>query len=121
MLPLSPSPSRENGLVWLFKIISGVLMIVILGIHLVVNHLLAPGGLLTYRDVVVYFKNPLVIIMETVFLCCAVFHSLLGMRAIFLDLNPSLRLINWVDRLFLAFGGSVIVYGFWLLLTVSHG
>ena len=121
MLSKPSSPNHENTLLWLLKIISGVLIIVILGIHLVVNHLVAPGGLLTYRDVVAYFQNPLVLVMEAVFLACAVSHSLMGLRAILMDLNPPARLVTLIDRLFLLLGVSAVFYGIWLLWAVSRG
>ena len=113
------SSNQENGLLWLLKIGSGVLILVILGIHLVVNHLVAQNGLLTYEDILAYFQNPWVIIMETVFLVTAVTHALSGLRSIVLDLNPPARLMMWINRLFVGFGLLAVIYGFWLLLVVS--
>jgi len=95
------------------------LILVILGIHLVVNHLVARNGLLTYDDIVAYFQNPWVIVMETVFLVTAVTHALSGLRSIVLDLNPPARLMLWINRLFVGFGFLVVIYGVWLLLVVS--
>ena len=114
------SAPRENTLLWLFKIISGLLIVLILGVHLTVNHLVAPGGLLTYRDVVTYFRNPWVILMESLFLVCAVSHSLLGLRAIWLDLNPPARVLKITDRLMVGLGAATVIYGIWLLWAVSR-
>jgi succinate dehydrogenase hydrophobic anchor subunit len=121
MITPSKLPNLENGLLWLYKMVSGALIFLILGMHLVVNHLVAPGGLLSYRDVVNYLKKPPIFIMETVFVCCVVSHSLFGIRSIILDLNPSPRLMTWLDRFFIVFGSLAAVYGVWLLLAVSRG
>ena len=88
---LAPSsPKRYEGAGrWLLKIITGLFVVVFLGIHFIVNHLIAPEGLLTYSDVVKYYQNPIIVIMEISFLIVVVVHSFLGLRAILLDLNPS--------------------------------
>jgi succinate dehydrogenase hydrophobic anchor subunit len=66
---------REGTWLWLLKIVGGLLIVIVLGIHFVVNHLVAPGGLLTYADVISYYKNPLIPIMEVGFLVLAIGHS----------------------------------------------
>lgn len=109
----------ESVWLWLAKILTGALIIIVLGIHLVVNHLVAPDGLLNYADVVAYLSNPWVVVMETAFLILAVSHSLIGLRSIVLDLNPSRIVIRVLDGLFLAGGAAAVVYGVWLLLLIS--
>ncbi len=115
----SPKPG-ENTWLWLLKIASGVLIFALLIIHLIVNHFVAPEGLLTYADVVAYFQNPLVVVMEGVFLVFVVLHSLLGSRSILLDLNPSPGVLRAIDWFLSLFGLAAIVYGLWLLLTVAN-
>ncbi|MEW6650453.1 MAG: hypothetical protein AB1453_09710, partial [Chloroflexota bacterium] len=59
-----PKPG-ESYLLWLIKIFSGVLILAILIIHFLVNHLFAPDGLLSHREVVEYLRNyPIVPFME---------------------------------------------------------
>lgn len=111
--------SQENAWLWLAKIISGLLIVILLGIHFVVNHLVAPEGLLSYADVVQYYKNPLVPVMEGVFLVFAVSHSLIGSRGIILDLNPPPKLIKAMDYVFTIIGTTAIIYGIWLLWVVA--
>ncbi len=116
-----PQP-RENYLLWLIKILSGAVVIIVLGIHLVVNHLVAPGGLLTYADVIQYYQNPIIPAMEILFLIVVVSHALIGMRSILLDLHPSRSLMKLIDPALIFIGGVSIVYGIWLVLTlVSRG
>lgn len=114
----APSHPTETAWLWLLKIISGVLIVVILIIHLIVNHFFAPNGLLSHAEVVAYYQNPLIPIMEGFFLIFVVIHSLVGLRSIFLDLNPSPSLLRVTDGLLTLFGAGAILYGLWLLLSI---
>lgn len=108
----------ENAWLWLLKIASGVLILVILIIHLIVNHFTAPNGLLSYAEVVAYYQNPLIPIMEAFFLVFVVVHSLLGLRSILLDLKPTRALASMMDSVLTIFGVLAIGYGIFLLLAV---
>lgn len=118
-----PRPGETTWL-WLIKIVTGPLLLVILGLHLIVNHYMGslPSGLMTYEDVVAYFQNPIIPAIEILFVVTVVTHSLIGLRGIVLDMNPSrstLKIVTW----FLAvLGVSSVGYGIWLALTIaSHG
>ncbi|MCL4560055.1 MAG: hypothetical protein M1281_05515 [Chloroflexi bacterium] len=112
----------ESTWLWFTKIVTGLLVIVILIIHFIVNHFTAQNGLLTYADVVKYYQNPIVPIMEIAFLVFVVSHALIGLRGIVLDLKPTRAVIGAVNWLFSAVGVVAIVYGIWLVLTiVSRG
>lgn len=117
MTTTSPKPT-ENAWLWLFKIVSGVLIVVILIIHLIVNHFTAPEGLLSWAEVVAYYQNPLIPLMEGIFLVFVVSHSLTGLRSILLDLKPSRSLLSVIDAVLTIFGVSAIGYGIWLLLAI---
>jgi succinate dehydrogenase hydrophobic anchor subunit len=111
--------SSETVWLWLFKILAGLLILVLLGVHFVVNHIVAPGGLLSYADVVHYYQVPGIVLMEAIFLAFVVSHALVGLRSILLDLHPSplvLRVATW----FLAvLGVGAVIYGVWLLLLIQ--
>ncbi len=47
----SQGKNHENALLWFIKVLAGGLIFVFLVIHFIVNHLIAPGGLLTFSDV----------------------------------------------------------------------
>jgi succinate dehydrogenase hydrophobic anchor subunit len=106
---ISTPKAREGVWLWLLKIVAGLLVFVVLGIHLVVNHMTAPEGLLTYSDVVRYYQNPIIVAMEISFLVVVVTHALVGLRSIILDLN-----------LFTIAGASAIIYGTWLALVIAQ-
>jgi succinate dehydrogenase / fumarate reductase membrane anchor subunit len=110
--------SGENTILWLLKIGTGALVLVLLLVHLIVNHFTAPNGLLSYQDVVVYFSNPWVAVMELLFLIFVVSHALLGLRSVLLDLHPgrvALGIMNWM---FTAVGVAAVAYGIWLTFTI---
>jgi len=108
----------ENSILWAIKQISGVFVFLLIIVHIVVNHLVAPSGLLSYADVLAYLGNPWVAVMETLFLIFVCGHSLLGMRSIFLDLKPSATFNAWMDRLFWVVGIVAVGYGIWLTSVI---
>ncbi len=120
---ISAPRSGENTWLWLVKILTGPLLLILLGIHLTVNHFIGTShGLLTYADVVAYYRNPIIPIMEILFLAAVVTHSLSGLRGILLDLKPSRTILNILDVILVVFGISVVIYGVWLItVIVSRG
>ena len=119
---ISAPRSGENTWLWLMKIVTGPLLLILLGIHLVVNHFIGETGLLTYTDIVAYYQNPIIPIMEICFLITVVAHSLSGLRGIILDLKPSRNALKVMDVILVIFGVAVVVYGTWLaLVIVSKG
>lgn len=114
--------NQEKTGLWLLKIGSGIVVFFVLPIHLVVNHLVAPEGLLRYEDVVRYYLNPIVPVMEVIFLIVVITHALVGFRSILMDLNLPNRLQRWLDYLLFVVGIAGIVYGIWLVgVIVSRG
>lgn len=113
-----PSQNREKTWLWLYKIIAGVLIVFLLGLHFVINHLVAPQGLLSWSDVVAYYQNPIIPIIEVIFLIVVVSHSLIGLRSIILDLNPSAAVLRGLDILFWVVGVVSIIYGIWLVTVI---
>jgi succinate dehydrogenase / fumarate reductase, membrane anchor subunit len=116
----APRPG-ENTWIWLIKIITGPLLVILLGLHFIVNHYLGSmsSGLMTYDDVVAYFQNPIIPAIEILFLITVVTHSLIGLRGIVLDLNPSRKALNIVTWLMVILGVSSVGYGTWLALTIA--
>jgi len=116
-----PKPGETTWL-WLLKLVTGVLVVLILGTHLIVQHLVSPEGLLTFEQVVEWVSNPWVALMEGTFLVLAVCHALMGVRSVLLDLRPSQGAIRIIDITFLIVGVVAIGYGFWLLRAIqAHG
>lgn len=116
---ISAPKSGENTWLWLVKIITGPLLVILLLIHFIVNHFIGETGLLTYADVVAYYQNPLIPAMEICFLATVVTHSLIGLRGIILDLKPSRNILKVIDWVLVIGGISVVIYGTWLALTIA--
>jgi succinate dehydrogenase / fumarate reductase membrane anchor subunit len=113
------SRPREGAWLWLAKVLTGVLVFALLIIHLVVNHLVAAGGLLSYADVLAYYAHPIVPLMEGTFLILVVTHALLGVRGIVLDMSPAPAIMRWVDVLLCGAGALATGYGLWLLYMLA--
>lgn len=113
--------SSRAGSLWLIKAVTGVLLIVFLGIHLVAQHFLVEGGLRDYTAVVAYLRHPVALIAELGLLGSVTVHAALGVRAVLVDLLPgerALRRATWVIGL-----GAVacVVYGIGLTVLVLRG
>lgn len=115
-----PRPG-ENTWLWLIKIVTGPLLLIVLGLHLTVNHYMGSlaTGLMTHDDVIQYFQNPIIPAIEILFLVTVVTHSLLGLRGILLDMNPSRSVLKIVTWLLVILGVSSVTYGTWLALTIA--
>ena len=115
-----PRPG-ENTWLWLIKIVTGPLLLVVLGLHFIVNHYMGSlsSGLMTYDDVIRYFQNPIIPAIEILFLITVVTHSLIGLRGIVLDMNPSRTVLSVVTWLLTILGVASVVYGIWLALTIA--
>jgi len=116
----APRPG-ETTWIWLIKIVTGPLLIVLLILHLIVNHYIGslPSGLMTYADVVRYFQDPIIPAIEILFLITVVTHSLIGLRGIILDMNPSRRVLRVVTWSLSLLGVFSVAYGIWLALTIA--
>lgn len=114
--------SGEGFWLWFLKMLSGILVIVLLFVHLTVNHFTATGALLNFEEVVAYLSNPLVTFTEVAFLIIVVSHALLGTRSIILDFKPSRGALRALDWFFVAVGIVSIGYGIWLTrVVISFG
>ena len=116
---VSAPKSGENTWLWLIKIVTGPLLLILVIVHLIVNHFIGETGLLTYADIVAYYRNPLIPAMEITFLAAVVTHSLIGLRGIVLDLKPARNILKIIDWAMVIFGVSTVIYGTWLALTIA--
>lgn len=106
---------RRSG-IWIWQAVSGLLLVILLSLHMIVHHFVVEGGLRTYEQVLAYIGNPLVVVVEIVFLIVVTFHAMLGVRAILFDLplNEGQKLL--VTRVLTAVGLVVGAWGIFLAL-----
>jgi succinate dehydrogenase hydrophobic anchor subunit len=101
--------------------ISGVALLVLLGVHMVANHFVvrSVGGLRSYRQVLEYMRHPAIFTIESLFLLVVTVHAMLGLRGIVLDLDPSRRAQRWIDVGLTVLGVLTLAYGYFLIGTLA--
>ncbi len=52
---------------WLLQAVTGVLLVVLLGLHMAAQHFAAQGGLRSYADVLSYVANPAIVVLDLAF------------------------------------------------------
>ncbi|MFL7837928.1 MAG: hypothetical protein ACK2T4_02465 [Candidatus Promineifilaceae bacterium] len=105
---------------WITQVVSGLLLIVILALHMISHHFVVEGGLRDYQQVLAYVQNPLVFVLELVFIVTATAHALIGVRAIILDIGLSegaKRTLNWILAVI---GVITLIYGAWLAIALQQ-
>jgi succinate dehydrogenase / fumarate reductase membrane anchor subunit len=105
---------------WITQVVSGLLLIVILALHMISHHFVVEGGLRDYQQVLAYVQNPLVFVLELVFIVIATAHALIGVRAIILDIGLSegaKRTLNWILAVI---GVITLIYGAWLAIALQQ-
>lgn len=115
---MEPRIRHNGGLGWFFQALSGVLLLILLGLHMIAHHFVVEGGLRTYQDVLDYIRNPLITLLELLFLVVVSYHSMVGLRAVLFDLGLSATQEKWVTRAVTALGVAMVVYGIWLTITL---
>jgi succinate dehydrogenase hydrophobic anchor subunit len=111
-----PTPTTA----WLWQAFTGIGLIILLAIHMIAQHFVAEGGIRDFADVVELLSNPIIVVLELLFLVTVTAHALLGVRAILLDLGLSARAETAVSRVLLVTGILTIAYGMWLTWTITQ-
>lgn len=114
-----PEGSKAGGGLWLVQVLSGALLILVLGLHMIAHHFVVEGGLRTYTDVLAYINNPLIFVIELIFLLVVTVHAMLGLRAIIIDLKPGRGLLQVTNIGLSILGVLIFAYGVWLALTLQ--
>ena len=107
----------RSGILWLVKAISGGLLIVFLGVHLIAQHLLVPGGLRDFGSVVEYLRQPLALVTETLLVATVLLHAAIALRTFAAELvrNPrALRVVSYAIVL-----AAVATFGYTVWLTIN--
>src|SRR4249920_3711398 len=102
---------------WGLTTISGLAVLILVTVHMIANHFVIEsiGGLRNYRQVLEYISNPVIFVLESLFLVFVTIHAMLGLRGVLLDLDPGPRTQTWIDRTLVALGIATLAYGFVLI------
>ena len=77
--PFAQEPKGTSG--WLWQVITGVGLVLLLGLHIIAQHFIAKGGLRDFAEVLAYLRNPIFLVLEVLFLIVVASHAMLGVRA----------------------------------------
>ncbi len=117
-----PSPSqrgRGGTTAWILQVVSGVLLVVLLGAHIVTQHFVVKGGLRDYAQVVSYLSNPFVLVVESLFVVVLIWHAMLGLRAVLLDFGFGRRGQARITYGVTLLGALTAAYSFWLIAAIA--
>ncbi len=109
--------AQRGTMAWIWQAFTGLLLIVLLGLHLIVQHFVS-GGLMGYQDIVRYLSNPYLLLLEILFLAAVIFHALSGVRALVIDGGVSQRTVSAVTWALVVLGLLMFGYGVWLFTVI---
>ena len=109
----------RNTYLWLLQLITGILIAVLLGIHMVVLHLDAVLGFFgaeateptSWKAMVDRAGQGAWVGLYIALLAFALYHGLNGLRNIVLELAPSPRVSRWVTSFVIALGIVGFIWG----------
>ncbi len=116
--PFAQEPRPALG--WLWQVITGVALVILLGLHLIANHFLAKGGLRNFAEVLAYLRSPVFLVLEVLFLVVVTTHAMLGVRAILLDFGLSERVEKRLSQILTMVGILTVGYGLWLTWVITN-
>ena len=116
-----PVRSAGGGWGWLLQVITGGALLVLVVVHLVAQHFVvqSPGGLRDYAQVLAYLGNPVIVVIESLFLVAVTWHAMLGVRSIVLDLGLGVTGRRRVTAAVTPLGALTLGYGFWMIAVLA--
>lgn len=111
------APDR-SGILWLVKAASGGLLLVFLGIHLVAQHLLAPGGLRDFDSVVEYLHQPAALLAEMGLVVSVIVHASVAIRSFLVELIHDRRVLRYLDYVIVVVAIGTFGYTVWITATI---
>jgi succinate dehydrogenase hydrophobic anchor subunit len=115
------TPTEATGIhrarTWRATAASGVALLVLVTIHMIAHHFVVEevGGLRNYAQVLDYISNPVMFVIEIVFLVVVTTHAMLGLRSVLFDFGLSVRGKRLVARGLLVLGVVTVAYGVTLI------
>ena len=116
--PFAQEPKASST--WYWQVLTGVALLLLLGLHFIANHFIATGGIRDFADVVSYLRNPIILVLEVLFLVVVAIHAMLGVRAIIIDFGISDQAEKRVSQVLTLVGVLTVAYGLWLTWAIIH-
>jgi len=99
----------RRGLGWLLQAVTGALLVLLIGAHIVRVHLEGSyKGLPTYQDVLAAFRNPLIVVAELALSISVIYHAMYGLYMVVIE--AGLLGERRAKVLFAAVGSALAVY-----------
>lgn len=111
---------RGGTFEWLFQRVSGVALVVLLGLHFILIHYTGEAGPVTYDKVAPRLAEPLYKAWELLFLVLALYHAMNGVKLVIDDyvhgsvLRSCLLGLSWVVTL------ALLIFGALTIITFSY-
>lgn len=114
-------PSTRGSRPWRFTAMTGVAVLALVTIHMVAHHFVVEsvGGLRSYEQIVAYISNPVIFVIEVIFLVFVTWHAMLGLRSVLFDLGLSAGARRFVNRGLTALGVLTVAYGLILIAVLA--
>ena len=116
--PFAEEPKASST--WYWQVLTGIALLVLLGLHFIANHFIAAGGIRDFADVVSYLRNPIVLVLEVLFLIVVATHAMLGVRAIVIDFGIPSQAEKRLSQVLTVIGVLTVAYGLWLTWAIIH-
>jgi succinate dehydrogenase hydrophobic anchor subunit len=118
--PIEHTPGHRSR-TWKATAGSGVALLVLVTVHMVAHHFVVEevGGLRTYAQVLDYIANPIIFVIEILFLVVVTTHAMLGLRSVLFDFGLSTRAKRMVARGLLVLGIVTVAYGVTLISVLA--
>src|SRR5437667_11310589 len=116
--PFAQEPKKSWT--WYWQVFTGIALILLLGLHFIANHFIVKGGLRDFADVVSYLRNPIILVLEVLFLVVVTTHAMLGVRAIVMDFGISDQAEKRLTQVLTLVGILTVAYGIWLTWAIIH-
>lgn len=107
--------STRHSWTWFVQAFTGILLVILLSLHMIAQHFIVEGGMRRHGDVVDYMRNPVILVLESLFLVTVTIHALLGVRAVLFDFGLSEIAERKVSRFLLWLGVVTVGYGAWIM------
>ena len=111
----------EGTALWVWQRVSGALLAVLVVLHLLVTHVLPPGGTLTFGIVSERLYRVVFVAVDVGLLGMVIFHALNGVRNVLLDFPVSQPALRWAHRVLVGLGVGTFAYGLLALLPFIRG
>jgi succinate dehydrogenase membrane anchor subunit len=115
-----PDAGPRHAPAFVGQVVSGALLILLLGLHMLAQHFIVPTGLRYYEDVIEWLRNPVMIVIEVAFLVFVTYHALVGVRAILFDFGFSERTERRITNVLWIVGIATIGYGIALFAAILN-